>query len=135
MSFEILRARYEEQQARKWDDKNKSILAQRIEAFDKKKGPRVGDFIYMKGEKEPRRFTYKWDDGLQTTNKGAGGSFYLGEGYISFSGGLDSIVPNEAIEEVTGETKEGRIWFFDHDLWGADRGIETNIRFRVFKQL
>jgi len=76
------------------------------------------------------RFTHAWDDTIQTG--GGQGGFYLGNGYISYSGSLDSGVKYSDIEQ-TSEVKAGSIWFFDKGISGAGRGVDYTMNFRVFK--
>lgn len=109
--------------------KNNDILAKRTESFNKRQGPRVGDFLKCE-EGFYTRFTHDWGDKIQTG--GMCGSYYLGDGYISHSGGLDSGVSKKDII-LTQETKEGKIWFFKDDHHTAHNGIYFNIPFRVFQ--
>lgn len=108
---------------------NEQILATRETEFNKIQGARVGDFLLMPNG-EYTRFTHKWDDHIQTG--GGGRSFYLGHGYIDYSGGLDPGVKLADIEQ-TNETKAGFIWFFSNDIWKAHNGVNFKINFRVFK--
>lgn len=119
--------------AQNFDPKNAEILADRVTLRDAIDGPRVGDFIITL-DGTLKRFTYEWNDGLQTTWKGTGGSFYLGEGYVSFSGGLNPSIPFENIE-ATDETRNGSFWFFDLDIRGAGRGVDVETPCRVYKQI
>ena len=112
---------------------NQEILAQRIAAYDRITGPRVGDFLRLP-RLDPRsaeftRFTHDWGDRIQTG--GISGSFYLSEGSISYSGGLN---PGVATADLvaTSETREGQIWFFDLNQSGAGRGVYFIMPFRIF---
>lgn len=109
--------------------KNEEILKTREAEYNKRKGPRVGDYLLMPYGLYTR-FTHKWDETIQTG--GGSGSYYLGGSYISYSGGLDSGVKLSDIED-TGETKPGHVWFFDQGISGANRGVDFMIDFRVFK--
>lgn len=110
--------------------KNEQILQARIAAFNQINGARVGDYLKL-----PygliTRFTHAWDDTIQAGGY-AGSAYYLGNGYISYSGGLNSgakkcdIIPTE-------ETKQGQVWFFDGDISGAHRGVDFVMDFRVFE--
>lgn len=111
------------------DARDAEILAERVKAFDQIAGPRVGDFVEFSNG-VTHRFAHDWGErGLQTT---AGGSWYLGKGYVSFSGGLDPCIPRDSLTD-TGDTREGDVWFFHHDLWGAGRGIDARVTFRVYR--
>jgi hypothetical protein len=116
-----------------FDDKDAVILRNRIEAWDKRTGPRVGDFVLMpNGQK--RRFTHAWDDGMQTTYPGFGnGSFHFGkEGYMDYSGSLDSSIKFERIVD-TGECEEGVAWFFHHNEMRAHNGVDCHVPCRVYR--
>ncbi len=114
-----------------FDDRDCAILAKREAAWNSKPGPRVGDFVIMP-DGALRRFTYNWGDGLQTTWGEEAGSFYLDNGFASYSGGLEPSIPNERIED-TGETRPGLFWFFHHDEARAHNGVSFTIACRVFK--
>ena len=97
-------------------------------------GPDVGDYIRMK-DGTLRRFTHKWDDGIQVTVRGQSGSFYmLTNGAASYSGSLDPSVPMNKIRR-TDETALGTFWFFDGERSGAGRGIDCAIPCRVFEEM
>lgn len=119
-----------------FDDKDAELLAVRQQAWDKREGPRVGDFIEMV-DGTLRRFTYNWDDGLQTTwgdCRQRPGSFYLSPGgHGSYSGALDSTVPLGQIES-TESTQEGQFWFFHHDYAVAHGGVYVTLLCRVYRQ-
>ena len=120
-----------------FDDKDAAILAERIAQWTKRNGPRVGDFVHMP-DGTLRRFTHDWDDSLQTTCGGshpcAGDqSFYLGKGFMSFSGSLDSSIPLERITWMPGEIKEGGCWFFHHDFMTAHNAVYAKVPCRVYK--
>jgi hypothetical protein len=126
-----------------FDEKDAEILARREALYNARPGPRVGDFVFLPGETEPRRFTHAWDDVIQTTSgPGAGGSFHLGEhdswgagpheAYVSFSGSLARGVSRKCLQE-TNETKRGGVWFFHHGFSGANRGVDASMDFRVFR--
>lgn len=109
------------------DSLDAEILITRVRAFDDRKGPRVGDYIRF-SDGVTHRFSHAWPDGIQTS---PGGSFYLGEGYVSFSGGLDPIVRTEKIE-ATEEKRAGGFWFFHRDWWQAHSGVHAQVECRVF---
>ncbi len=109
-------------------NRNEQILNERIKAYNKLKWARIGDYLYYKGEYV--RFTHDWGDSLQTSE--GEGSFYLGKGYVSYSGSLNTGLSKELIQ-YAGKRKLGRVWFFDSDVWGAGRGVNFEIPFRVFK--
>jgi len=119
-----------------FDERDAEILRAREAAFNRVAGPRVGDFL-----KTPAgylRFTYEWEDAIQTTDRpsesGESGSFYLGNGYASYSGSLDSGVPKTEIVP-TSEVKSGRFWFFHHDWQQAHNGVDFTLPCRVFQRV
>jgi hypothetical protein len=116
------------------DKKDQEILAARVAAFDPTEGPRVGDYVEF-ADGIIRLISHVWADdaewrgGVQTSD---GGSFYLGDGYMSFSGGLYMSVPHESLT-LTEDTRETRVWFFHHDYHTAHNGIDALITMRVWK--
>jgi hypothetical protein len=118
------------------DERNAEILNNRIAALDQINGPRVGDFVLML-DGTLRRFTHDWGEDIQTTLFGQEDwqrcqSFYLGEGYVNYSGGLDSAIRKDHLH-LTG-TKKGNFWFFKDDIWGAGRGISVSAPCRIYHQ-
>lgn len=114
------------------DERDQAILAERVAEIDRREGPRVGDFVrYADGVEH--RVSHVWgdeaDDTIQTSY---GGSFYLGHGYVSFSGGLEPGVKRETLT-LTGERKDGRVWFFHHDYATAHNGVDARMAFRVYE--
>lgn len=113
-------------------ESNKQILKRREALFNERSGPRVGDYL-IRLDGSVSRFTHNWDEaGLQ--DGGGQTSFYLGEGYCSYSGGLNPTVPLERIE-ATEERRLGRVWFFNRDHRAAGNGVDFEIEFRVFKEV
>ena len=109
-------------------------LAKCIANFDNRKGPRVGDFIYLQ-DGTLRRFTHDWDDGLQVTSNGNDESFHLGKsGYISFSGSLDPQISKEKIKPIY-KTMPGRVWVWLDGIPGAGRATYANINCRVYQEV
>lgn len=117
-----------------FDDRDVEIARERVELWNKRSGPRVGDWIAML-DGTLRRFTHHWGDGLQTTcGNGDNGSFYFARGCMSYSGGLDPSIPIAQIVE-TSEIRNGNAWFFHHDSSGAHRGVYFTAPCRVFRQI
>lgn len=110
------------------DDRDRALVAERAAAYDRINGPRVGDFVEF-ADGVIRRVSHVWDNGVQTSD---GGSFYLGDGYISFSGGLYPQIPFSSLSE-TGEKRNASVWIFHHDWAKAHNGVGAEIPFRVFK--
>lgn len=116
------------------DERDAVILANRIVALERVDGPRVGDFVRF-ADGTLRRISYHWrddagwDGGCQTSD---GGSWYLGDGFVSFSGALYSAIPTESLRR-TDEQRQGSVWFFHHDYRTAGGGIDALIPFRVYE--
>ncbi len=116
-----------------FDDRDAAILEQRTIAYDKRQGPRVGDFVIF-ADGVTRRVSYIWDwdsDDDTSVQTSDGGSYYLGDGYVSMSGGLYIGVPGKSLT-LTDEVRDGRAWFFHHDYHTAHNGVDVSLPFRVF---
>jgi hypothetical protein len=119
-----------------FDDRDREILKEREQLFNDVQGPRVGDFLRVPNGM--LRLTHDWGDSIQTTVSAkhpchGDASFYLSDGYASFSGSLDPAIPKDSLRD-TGETAEGSFWFFHHDFAGADRGVHFRIPCRIFER-
>src|SRR5208282_6740930 len=113
-----------------FDAKDEGILAKREELFNQRSGPRVGDYVIFPDE-HTERFSHDWGESIQTTDGRYGQSFYLGNGYADFSGGLNPSIPKSALMD-TGKPMRGTFWFFHHDMPGAYRGVRFSIACRVY---
>lgn len=118
-----------------FDEKDAHILAERVAALNaRRESLRVGDWVIFADGVE-RRISYIWADendvpfSVQTSK---GGSFYLGDGYVSFSGSLFKPVKPETLT-LTGDVRKGSVWFFHHDYSTAHNGVYAEMDFRVFK--
>lgn len=107
---------------------NEELLARRIAMRDEEDGPRVGDYVIFP-DGTTNRFSYDWGESVQTS---PGGSWYLGDGYTSFSGALDPPVPKESLKD-TGESQVGRFWFFDGNYARAGGGVNVEVPCRVYR--
>ena len=116
------------------DDRDSVLLRDRSIVLRRREGVRVGDFIRMKDGSE-RRITYHWGDSVQTTDHGKSGSFYLGDGYIAFSGGMDSAIPLDRLRLIHHISRLERVWFFHHDQWRAHNGVDGWLDFPVYEQV
>jgi len=117
-----------------FDAEDAAILKIREQAFNAVDGPRVGDFL--RTSEGMLRFTHDWGDSIQTTVTAkhpcyGDASFYLSDGYASFSGSLAPSISKELLAN-TGETEEGCFWFFHHNWAGAGNGVDFRIPCRVF---
>lgn len=114
---------------RETPDKIDEGLAKKFLAeWDRIKNPRVGDYIIMPSGKY-ERFAHDWGDGLQTT---PGGSFNIGDGFVSCSGGLNHTVSINRIKK-TSQRKTGYFWIFHHGYPGAGSGVGVSALCRVYK--
>lgn len=118
------------------DAENALILEQRLKSFNAHDGPRVGDFLKLP-MLHPKlgtitRFTHDWGDLMQTG--GMGGSFYLSDGHLSYSGALDRGTEKKFIGRQVGE-RRGAVWFFSRNVHRAHNGVTFEIPCRVFELL
>lgn len=116
------------------DALNQTILAVRVQAWNARPGPRIGDKIIML-DGSIRRLAHDTGDDLQTTSKSAPTDqrYYLGHGYCSFSGTLGELIPKNTIED-TGQIDHAPIWFFSHDQARAFNGVHATIPCRLYRQ-
>lgn len=116
---------------------NEELLDNRTTLRDGQTGPRVGDYVLFPDdmprdglyERYIERISHDWGDGVQTS---PGGSWYLGDGFASFSGSLNSTIPKARLED-TGETKLGSFWFFKGDYARAHNGVDVMASCRVYR--
>lgn len=118
------------------NERTDKIVEDRMKQYNTIPGARVGDWIREKDGRMTRT-TYDWNEtGEDTETIQHGGSefggYYLGAGYISYSGSLDSGFKKNQLRD-TGEVKNGRVWVFKDDFWGAGRGVDYTVQFRVFE--
>ena len=115
---------------------NDELLERRSHLRDEDTGPRVGDFVILPWSFAPHegrteRISHDWgeDVGVQTA---PGGSFYLGDGFVSVSGAHNPIIFT-ALLEPTGETRQGWFWFSSGDSRGPGNRIEVQAPCRVYR--
>jgi len=113
------------------DARDLDILVDRSVTLNRRSGARAGDFIRLLDGSE-RRIAYCWDDGVQTTDHG---SFYLGDGGISYSGGLDAAITLDRVRPIRHISRLGRVWFFHHDQWRAHSSVHGWLDFRVYEEV
>jgi hypothetical protein len=116
------------------DDRDIAIIHRRLDAFDERTGPRVGDYVRF-ADGVLRRISYHWTDGTGWDGgcqSSDGGSFHLNDGGCSFSGSLYSTVPTESLT-LTDERRDGRAWIFHHDLPKAHNGVDFIAECRVYE--
>lgn len=124
--------------------RNIEILNTRVEEFNKRATdiPRVGDYIKLVDTKNDlvyytrvtlvHIYHYAKEKTLVQTG-GRSNSFHLSDnGFISYSGGLDSGIKLKDITYNPEETKKGYIWFFSENRWEAHNSVNYEIDFRVY---
>lgn len=109
---------------------NDEIFSRREKLYNELPGPRVGDYIKLK-DSTYLRITYLWPETAQTIPEERKGSYYLGNGHISYSGTLNPGVKRSLLIP-TDETRPGQVWFFKNDFAVAFNGIDYTMLFRVF---
>lgn len=112
------------------DERDQATRDARLASLDAVDAPRCGDFVDFT-DGTLRRISYIWPEGCQTTDASSG-HYYLGDGYVSMSGGLCPCVPTRSLEH-TDETRDGAVWFFHHDWWTAGGGVDFVVPFRVYR--
>ena len=116
------------------DERDRQILWERRHSIELADEPRNGDYVIF-ADGTTRRVSHvygaDWGDmaGVQTSD---GGSFYLGNGYVSFSGSLYPSVKMTTLT-LTAEQRPGSAWFFHHDWAMRDNGVDVTIPFRVYR--
>jgi hypothetical protein len=111
------------------DEKDAQILADRIAARERIKGPRIGDVVDF-DDGTSGIFSHDWGDSIQWSE---GGSIHLNAGGGgSFSGGLNPPIFKGGLI-ATGETRLKRFWFFHHGSAGAHRGVDVLVPCRVYR--
>jgi hypothetical protein len=117
------------------DERDTEILNVRQAAFLARTEPKQGDFVRF-ADGTLRRISHVWFDEngkashIQTSH---GGTFYVGEGYMSYSSGalFSSIEAGKFTR--TGEIIAGRAWFFHHDLACAGGGVDVIVNCPVWE--
>ena len=118
-----------------FDEKDAAILAEREAKMLACEGPRIGHFVrFADGMLCRMSLIHRYSDtdevDIQTSR---GGSFYLGEnGFVDFSGGLNSSVPLERFTK-TAEKMLGSVWFFHHGHRAAHNGVQAKANFPVWE--
>lgn len=116
--------------------KNLVLIAERAKLRAAMQTPQVGDMLRVVGGY--KRFTHKWDDGIQTTSgepfaDGRNGCCHLTErGHGNYSGGLDPVVAYDLLID-TDEKMQAQFWMFSNDSMQAHNGIYFYIPVRVWE--
>lgn len=118
-----------------FDEKDAAILAKREAEMLAYEGPRIGHFVRFPNGMLCRmshihRYSNSDEVDIQTSR---GGSFYLGEnGFVDFSGGLNSSVPIKCFTKTT-ENMLGSVWFFHHGHVTAHNSVQAKANFPVWE--
>ncbi len=114
---------------------NDTILNERIALYDELPGVRVGDFVRLPPvhphAASYSRVTYVLENSVQLGGHQHGEGFYLGDKYISYSGGLDYPIDKDWLLQ-TDRAKPGKVWFFDRNYPEAGGARNFSMLFRVF---
>lgn len=113
------------------NDRDSEILKARSVAFLARREVKAGDYIRF-ADGTLRRVSHVWTgendqpESIQTDCPEFGSSFYLGDGWMSFSGGLHPGVPASTLTR-TQELISGKCWFFHNDFAYRDNGVYISI--------
>ncbi len=107
------------------DERDSEIVRERLARIENLRGPRVGDYVRFADGVE-RRVSYVWEWEPESVQTSDGGSFYLGNGYVSFSGSLHAGVHPSTLR-LTTEVRDGSCWIFHHDYHTAGNGLDLNL--------
>ena len=114
------------------DERDEEILAKRQAMLDERTEIKQGDRVIFADGVE-RWVSHVWEaydhptDGYPTSvQTSAAGSFYLGDGYCSMSGGLFTGVPADTLTR-TDDTRQLGVWFFHHDWHQAHSAVHAQI--------
>jgi hypothetical protein len=113
-------------------DRDQEIVDRRIRLLEHSV-PQVGDWIdFADGVQRRISHVWAWEGEETTLQTSDGGHYYLGEGYVSFSGGLFPATPARHLT-LTEERRDGWVWIFHHDQWRAHNGVDLTIPCRVWR--
>lgn len=109
------------------------LLSRKLMAFNAISGPRVGDGVLVPEKKNNlgRRIALMGDAAFQATPPYVAGSFYLGNGCVSYSGSLDEPLPLDRLVDA-GYLCSQRFWFYRQDLVKTHNTTHAYLRVRVF---
>jgi hypothetical protein len=121
------------------DEQDNAIAEERQAAFLNRQEIKSGDFIRFP-DGTLKRVAHVWKDendkpeSIQPTMYEAGRdwSFYLGEGWMSFSGSLNTGIAASHFRK-TDELMQGTCWFFHHDYATAGGAVYYKINCRVWQ--
>jgi len=109
---------------------NMPIFKRREKMYNEIPGPRVGDWV-REPDGRMTRITHIWPDHVQTGGAKYG-QYYMGDGYIAYSGSLDDGFKKHRLKSL-GYKRDGKIWFFKNDYRTADNAVDYMMKFRVYE--
>lgn len=113
-----------------FDQVDQALLDKRIAARSEYDEPMIGDFVvFPTGEVE--RICNEMSTSVQTCPPWAGSFHLFADGSASFSGSLNPPIPTASLLD-TGDTQDGKFWFFHHDFIGAHRGVQCEAPCRLW---
>lgn len=116
------------------DEKDTAILAERQAAILAESRIKQGDFIRF-NDGVVMVVAHVWrdkNDNPKSIQPARGGSLYLGNGYMEFSGSPESGIDYSHFR-ATDETISGECWFFHHNYATAGGGIEVTASRHVWE--
>src|SRR5882724_5982120 len=118
------------------DDRDSAILAERLASLPTD-APSVGEWVRF-ADGTMRRVSHVWpgdwhDDGIARVQTSDGGSYYLGDGYVSMSGSLYPGVKADTLTLADDAPRAGSCWFFHHDHHCASNGVDVTVPWRVWR--
>ncbi len=115
------------------DPHDATIRDVRRRSLDEEPRVRCGDYVeFADGVVRRVSHVHRWEGEEELVQTSGGGSWYLGDGYASFSGSLYPSVGASTLTR-TDERREGLVWFFHHDWHEAHNGVSVTVPFRVYR--
>jgi hypothetical protein len=120
----------------RFDDRDARIVAERCRLWEMRDGPRVGDFLQLKNG-ALRRVAHINGDVIQTASNGKSDEyeFYLGTGYMSFSGEVDKAIPKATLTRLP-FARKGACWLYHQDeRQPSNPKVSTSVNCRVYMEV
>ena len=112
--------------------KDLQLFADREQKRLKKSTPLLGDAIIRKDGRKTFIAIFTYDGNFQDSS---GGSFYLGENYMDYSGGFTMDVLNVKNLAPTNELTDLRCWLFSGRYCAGNYGVDHQIKVKVWKEI
>lgn len=92
-----------------------------------------GDWVHLKDGRKERITVDSFSDSIQVGGN-KNGSFYISKsGNCSYSGGCGDLIKIKNLKN-TYRYKEGLCWIFSEDWIGAHRSVNTELKFKIWKE-